>query len=102
MPRPACQGPAMLPRPATLYPALLCLLLSASGFGSQTDRQAATQGTKSERRSPVSLSNLSGGDSGNATLTRREHLLRLGVPAWHRGGHRGQGVKVAVLDSGFS
>jgi subtilisin family serine protease len=28
-------------------------------------------------------------------------LEPLGVPAWHAAGHRGQGVKVAVLDSGF-
>lgn len=32
---------------------------------------------------------------------RREHLARLGVPAWFDRGYRGQGVKVAVLDSGF-
>src|SRR5690348_7082638 len=32
---------------------------------------------------------------------RARHLARLGVSRWHTGGHRGQGVKVAVLDSGF-
>ena len=32
----------------------------------------------------------------------RAHLLAdMGVPAWHSKGWRGQGVKVAVLDSGF-
>ncbi len=35
-------------------------------------------------------------------LSRAEHLERLGVAAWHKAGDRGRGVKVAVLDSGFS
>jgi hypothetical protein len=29
------------------------------------------------------------------------HLARLGVDRWHLAGCRGQGVKVAILDSGF-
>jgi subtilisin family serine protease len=32
---------------------------------------------------------------------RTDHLARLGVPAWQAAGIRGQGVKIAVLDSGF-
>jgi subtilisin family serine protease len=32
---------------------------------------------------------------------REKHLASLGVPAWHAAGCRGQGVKVAVLDTGF-
>jgi hypothetical protein len=32
---------------------------------------------------------------------RREHLGRLGVPAWHAAGFRGQGVRVAIIDSGL-
>src|SRR5438477_11263021 len=28
-------------------------------------------------------------------------LERMNVPAWHQGGTRGKGVKVAVLDTGF-
>ncbi|HTU16446.1 MAG TPA: S8 family serine peptidase [Gemmataceae bacterium] len=32
---------------------------------------------------------------------RAELLERLGVPAWHKRGWRGRGLKVAVLDSGF-
>jgi subtilisin family serine protease len=32
---------------------------------------------------------------------RQQHLARLGVDRWHASGFRGQGVKVAVLDSGF-
>ena len=31
----------------------------------------------------------------------RQHLEQLGVPRWHQLGWRGQGVKVAVIDSGF-
>lgn len=30
-----------------------------------------------------------------------EHLQHLGVDHWHRAGSRGQGVKVAILDTGF-
>lgn len=36
-----------------------------------------------------------------AVRQRTLHLARLGVTAWHDRGHRGQGVKVAILDSGF-
>src|SRR5262245_5374088 len=37
------------------------------------------------------------------TLPRRSELLeRMGVRAWHARGWRGRGLKVAVLDSGFS
>jgi hypothetical protein len=32
---------------------------------------------------------------------RRRLLNALGVPSWHTAGHRGRGLKVAVLDSGF-
>jgi hypothetical protein len=31
----------------------------------------------------------------------QEHLEGLGVPAWHRAGYQGQGIKIAILDSGF-
>ncbi|HKI31676.1 MAG TPA: S8 family serine peptidase [Gemmataceae bacterium] len=34
-------------------------------------------------------------------LTREKHLAALGTPAWHAAGSRGQGVKVAILDTGF-
>jgi subtilisin family serine protease len=32
---------------------------------------------------------------------RQQHLARLGIQRWHSAGFRGQGVKIAVLDSGF-
>jgi hypothetical protein len=32
---------------------------------------------------------------------RLRHLTRLGVAPWHAAGHRGRGIKVAILDSGF-
>jgi subtilisin family serine protease len=35
------------------------------------------------------------------TIQREKHLANLGVTAWYAAGSRGQGVKVAVLDSGF-
>jgi Subtilase family len=33
--------------------------------------------------------------------SREEALARLGVDIWHQAGHRAQGTKVAILDSGF-
>src|SRR5262245_29420846 len=32
---------------------------------------------------------------------RVRHLQRLGVDRWHAAGHRGAGIKIAVLDTGF-
>jgi subtilisin family serine protease len=32
---------------------------------------------------------------------RQQHLARLGILRWHAAGLRGQGVKIAILDSGF-
>lgn len=39
--------------------------------------------------------------SSDALPRRAEVLERLGAPVWHAQGWRGQGLKVAVLDSGF-
>ncbi len=36
-----------------------------------------------------------------AEVSPSDFLHRLGVAAWHKSGIRGQGVKVAILDSGF-
>src|SRR5947209_2103369 len=36
-----------------------------------------------------------------ARVERGKLLTRVGVEGWHAAGHRGRGVKVAVLDSGF-
>ncbi len=33
--------------------------------------------------------------------SRHDHLAKLGVDRWHKDGHRGQGIKVAILDNGF-
>jgi subtilisin family serine protease len=42
------------------------------------------------------------GDASGVLPTRTELLERLGVRAWYAHGWRGQGVKIAILDSGFS
>jgi len=36
-----------------------------------------------------------------ASAERLQHLARLGVDRWHAAGYRGQGVKIAILDTGF-
>jgi subtilisin family serine protease len=38
---------------------------------------------------------------GSPAWHRKQLLARLGVEPWHTQGHRGRGVKVAILDSGF-
>jgi subtilisin family serine protease len=40
--------------------------------------------------------------TGGIELSRAQLLERLGVTAWHRAGYKGQGLKIAVLDTGFS
>ena len=35
------------------------------------------------------------------TQLRAQHLARLGVDRWHAAGYRGQGIKVAILDTGW-
>jgi hypothetical protein len=37
----------------------------------------------------------------DALLQQAQLLRKLGVDAWHKLGHRGRGLKVAILDSGF-
>ena len=36
-----------------------------------------------------------------ALQARQNHLANLGVDRWHAAGYRGQGVKIAILDTGF-
>jgi hypothetical protein len=65
----------------------LCLLLGISTFALRTHGSAATPDSESP--------------AGDRGATRAQALERLGVQAWHAAGQRGQGLKVAVLDSGF-
>jgi subtilisin family serine protease len=63
---------------------------------------AATYKPSSQPATAATPESSSADAEANATcLVRAEHLERLGVAAWHKAGVRGQGVKVAVLDSGF-
>lgn len=54
----------------------------------------APEGEASDAAANVTL------DTG-AVRQRTEHLARLGIERWQTAGHRGQGIKVAILDSGF-
>ncbi len=40
-------------------------------------------------------------EEGDPVERRAEMFHLLGTPGWHSAGHRGRGVKVAILDSGF-
>ncbi len=42
-----------------------------------------------------------GADTCAEALPRREQFQQLGLQPWQAAGHRGRGVKVAILDSGF-
>jgi subtilisin family serine protease len=53
--------------------------------------------TRTERATPDSAGHPEG-----EPAERAQVLERLGARAWHAAGHRGRGLKVAVLDSGFS
>ncbi len=53
---------------------------------------------------PISVEQAAPDGPGSAAIdspSRQQHLERLGVPPWHEKGYRGQGVRVAILDSGF-
>jgi hypothetical protein len=41
-------------------------------------------------------------EEGDPQTQRRRLLDRLGISLWHKAGHKGAGLKVAVLDTGFS
>src|SRR5205085_2480217 len=42
-----------------------------------------------------------GADPCGEALPRREQFQKLGIAPWHSAGHKGRGIKVAILDSGF-
>jgi subtilisin family serine protease len=90
-------------RPLTVSPArmlmrggILCLTLLLSGCF--TPQQPPTR-----RPAPASVEQTAS-DAASALVecpTRQQQLERLGLSRWHGLGFRGQGVKVAILDSGF-
>jgi subtilisin family serine protease len=49
----------------------------------------------------LGLASSSAADDEALALPRREHFDRLGVTDWHRLGHTGKGIKIAILDTGF-
>src|SRR5437870_1429202 len=56
-------------------------------------------GAAAEQAAPVPWETAAA--STNVARDRARLLARLGVDRWHAAGVRGQGVKVAVIDSGF-
>jgi hypothetical protein len=83
-----CAGFATLLGAALLFPFDNFLAPQASGW-LQVQACDATPDTRSSGTQPNALG-------------RAEHLTHLGVTPWHKAGDRGQGLKVAILDSGFS
>jgi subtilisin family serine protease len=85
----------MIPQPVrrACVPALL--LLTAAVLAAAPGEETLTKPVPL----PPSVAKTTLSPSGS--LSRADHLLRLGAATWHTGGHRGQGIKVAILDSGF-
>jgi subtilisin family serine protease len=79
---------------------LPALLLYLAGSSLPDGRQAllVRENYASEEPTPKRESRPGSSDQ---LAQREERLKALGIAAWHGAGYRGQGVKVAVLDSGF-
>ncbi len=83
-------SPAARRSPGRPIPAFLAVLLLVAAQG----RAGADNTIKSQDPDPTRADPF--------LLAQRTRLLgRLGVPGWHQAGSRGQGVKVAILDTGF-
>jgi hypothetical protein len=54
-------------------------------------------------RDRVRMTLEAGAYAASASTAQRvaQHFLMLGVPRWHEAGYRGQGTRIAILDSGF-
>ncbi len=85
-----------LPDVRRVQPLSVCfaLLLTTAGFGSGPIAFAIEP-------SAVEPNNDVTGVLRSADSSQQNHLTRLGAPAWHANGYRGQGMKVAIIDSGF-
>ncbi len=69
----------------------ICILLGL------TAPQARSEGRTTRRPAAETLSP----ESSQVTRERGRVLTALGVDRWHAAGYRGEGVRVAILDSGF-
>lgn len=83
-------------RRRSVLPGSLILSVLLAGFSVAFWPSAAPQSAfgedQSDQSSPSRISRLA---------SRLRLLARAGVERWHSKGHRGRGVKVAILDSGF-
>lgn len=88
--------PGPLSRREAPAPAWLAFLLAALLLAPVPNRGG--EGAAVGEATPESLAPPQQGD---AAALRAQHLARLGAARWHAAGHRGRGITVAVLDSGF-
>jgi subtilisin family serine protease len=80
-------------RPRAVVLGLSCVLgLLAARGAAETPAPSVQDRTPSAAAIPPSA---------NRQELRLQHLARLGVDRWHAAGYRGQGVKIAILDTGF-
>ncbi len=82
---------ARLPPGRTMPRAWLLGLLLIAGCAPAAGRPAV----------PAVEQTASDGAPAAESAPRQQHFERLGLVRWHEQGYRGQGVRVAVLDSGF-
>ncbi|HLN26476.1 MAG TPA: S8 family serine peptidase [Gemmataceae bacterium] len=93
-----------MPTRSTAWAIAVALIFSQAftpaGFGSERGNivNRRSEGAAVEEASPHSEPT-SGTHA--ASLLRSRHLAFLGADRWHAAGFRGQGIKVAILDSGF-
>src|SRR5262249_27897694 len=96
----ALTGWAVLPEPGpTASPNPSARLRRVAGAGAA--QQPAPARGLWDRLSYSARALWLGGKGNPAAEAVREAMVPLGVPDWHQAGFKGQGVKVAVLDSGF-
>jgi subtilisin family serine protease len=81
-----------------LLPGLLGRVLLGLGCCLVLPASAGEPGSAAMEATPDSFATITSGDPGGQ---RAQHLFRLGVAPWHEAGFRGQGIKIAILDSGF-
>ncbi len=77
---------------------------SPAGVPAEQRTPRAVEATQSPGRvypQEAAPENESGMTAALPARARARHLALLGVDRWHRNGYQGQGVKIAILDSGF-
>ena len=77
----------------TAWLGVLCPVIQAADLHENEPAPYASEQATPDSEAPISWS--------NPVQQRLQHLSQLGVTRWHAAGITGQGIKIAILDSGF-